>query len=323
MDKNTVARIFNEIAVLLELKGENQFKVRAYQNGARALELLNEDLEELVQDGRHKNIKGIGKTLADNIEELMTKGSLHFYEELKQSIPPGLLDMIEIPGLGPKKAYKLFQTLNVTSLAELEYACRENRLIELKGFGQRSQENIIKGIEHLKKNQGKFVYGDIYLQGEKIISALKESPEVLEICMAGSLRRFKEVVKDIDIVASSKEPLKVMQYFVGLPQINQIIAQGETKTSVTLDSGVNVDLRVVAPEEFVTAIHHFTGSKEHNTALRHRAKTMGIKINEYGLFKEEMKIEVDSEVSLYQTLGLNYIPPSLERIWGNRGCRKR
>lgn len=316
MDKKSVALILNEIAVLLELKGENQFKVRAYQNGARAMELLNERLEELVQSGKIKEVKGIGKTLAENITELVTTGRLGFYQELKESIPPGLLDIIKIPGLGPKKAYKLYQALGISSIAELEYACRENRLIELKGFGTKSQENILKGIEQLKKFQGQFIYSDIYLQGEKIVSALKKCPQVLEISLAGSLRRFKEVVKDIDIVASSHEPEKVMQCFTQLSQVREVISSGETKAAVILDTGVNVDLRVIAPNEYFTALHHFTGSKDHNTALRQRAKAMGIKINEYGLFKDDYKINVDSEDSLYQALGLDYIPPELRENMG-------
>ncbi|NLT95324.1 MAG: DNA polymerase/3'-5' exonuclease PolX [Clostridia bacterium] len=316
MEKSTVVRILNEIAVLLELKGENPFKVKAYQNGARTLELINEGLEELVHSGRIKEVKGIGKTLAENITELVTTGELGFYQELKNSIPPGLLDIIRIPGLGPKKAYKLYQTLGISSIAELEYACRENRLIELKGFGLKSQENILKGIEHLKKFQGQFIYGDIFAQGEKMVQAIVERPEVLQISLAGSLRRFKEVVKDIDIVASSREPEKVMEFFIQLSSVGEVISRGETKTSVVLNTGINVDLRVVAPDEYYSALHHFTGSKEHNAALRQRAKAMGIKINEYGLFKEEKRIEIDSEAHLYQRLGMSYIPPELRENMG-------
>jgi len=316
LDKKAVAHILNEIAVLLELKGENQFKIRAYQNGARTLELLNENLEELVKSGKIKEVKGIGKTLADNITELITTGNLVFYQELKQSIPPGLLEILRIPGLGPKKAYNLYQTLGISSIAELEYACRENRLIELKGFGPKSQENILKGIEHIKKFQGRFIYGDVALQGEKLVSYLKQCPDVSQVSVAGSLRRFKEIVKDIDILAASLNPAKVMEFLVNFPQTAQVISLGETKTSVSLDTGVNVDLRVVAPNEYFSALHHFTGSKEHNTALRHRAKSMGLKINEYGIFKDEEKISIASEKEFFEVLGLSFIPPELRENMG-------
>lgn len=316
MEKQVVAQFLNEIALFLELKGENQFKVRAYQNAARTVELLNEDLRELIKSGKIKEIKGIGKTLADNITELVVTGNLTYYQELKQSIPLGLLEIIKIPGLGPKKAAKLYDALGIASIAELEYACRENRLIELKGFGPKSQENILKGIDHIKKYRGQFIYADVFLEGEKLIADLKECADVIDISIAGSLRRFKEIVKDIDILVSSKDSLKVMDFFTELSQVTEVISKGATKTSVTLHSGINVDLRVVAPDEFYYALHHFTGSKEHNTALRHRAKTMGIKINEYGLFQGEERIEVDSELGFFQALGLSYIPPELRENMG-------
>ncbi|MGI6227542.1 MAG: DNA polymerase/3'-5' exonuclease PolX [Peptococcales bacterium] len=316
MDKRVVAQVLTEIALYLELKGENQFKVRAYQNAARTIELLNEDLRELITTGKIKEVKGIGKTLADNITELVITGNLSLFQELKKSVPAGLLEVITIPGVGPKKAGKLFETLGISSVAELEYACRENRLVELKGFGSKSQENILKGIEHIKKYRGQFIYADVFLEGEKLVGELKKCSDVHQVSIAGSLRRFKEVVKDIDIVASSTKPSKVMDYFSGLSRVAEVIVQGETKMSVTLHTGINVDLRVVSPEQFFSALHHFTGSKEHNTALRHRAKNMGIKINEYGLFQDEEKIEINSEKEFFEVLGLSYIPPELRENMG-------
>jgi len=316
MDKKVIAQVFSEIAVFLELKGENQFKVRAYQNGARIVELLDEDIREMVINGKIKEIKGIGKTLADNISELVITGNLAYYQELKESIPPGLIEMLRIPGLGPKKAYQLYEVLAISSVAELEYACKENRLLELKGFGPKSQENILKGIDNIKKYQGQFIYGDVYAQGQGLASQLKECKEVIAVSIAGSLRRFKEVVKDIDILASSFHPLAVMDYLINLSEVAEVVSQGETKTSVTLSSGVNVDLRVVAPDEYFYALHHFTGSKEHNTAMRHRAKALDIKINEYGLFKDEERIDINNEEDFFKVLGLMYIPPELRENMG-------
>jgi DNA polymerase (family 10) len=316
VDKKIIAQILHEIGVLLELKGENQFKVRAYQNGARAIEMLNEDIKQLVKTGKIEEVKGIGKTLVENITELVTTGDLKYYHELKSSVPEGLLEMLKIPGLGPKKVFKLYETLSISTIAELEYACHENRLLDLKGFGPKSQENILKGIEHIKKFQGQFIYRDVYSQAEKILAKLKECQEINEASIAGSLRRFKEVIKDIDLLASSEKPGQVMEYFIHLPQVAEVISKGETKTSVILDTGINVDLRVVAPDEFYSALHHFTGSKEHNTTMRYQAKNLGIKINEYGLFKGEKRIIVNSEEEFFQVLGLQYIPPELRENMG-------
>lgn len=313
-----MAQILQEIAVLLELKGENQFKVRAYINGSRIIEVLDQDLRELVETGKITDVKGIGKALGDNITELVLTGNLSYYTELKNSIPSGLLDILRIPGLGPKKVYKLYQTLGITSIRELEYACKENRLLDLKGFGPKSQANILQGIEHIKKFQGQFVYAEVITEAQKIWDALKGYPEIKEINIAGSLRRSKEVVKDIDLVCSAENEEKIMEYFINLPQVIQVINKGNTKTSVLLESGINCDLRVVKPSLFPYALHHFTGSKEHNTAMRHRAKTLGIKINEYGLFKgeEEHLIKVNNEKEFFRVLGLSYIPPELRENMG-------
>ncbi|MFZ7102659.1 MAG: DNA polymerase/3'-5' exonuclease PolX [Peptococcaceae bacterium] len=316
MDKKKAAKILHEISVFLELKGENQFKIRAYQNGARTIEMLDEDLAALVETGRIKAIKGIGNTLAGQVTELIQTGDLAVYHELKNGIPEGLLEMLTIPGLGPKKAYHLYETLGIASIAELEYACKENRLLELKGFGPKSQLNILQGIEHVKKYRGQFIYGDVYEYAEEIAAELKKCPALVKISIAGSLRRFKEVVKDIDLLASSAAPGQVMEYFCSLTQVGEIIARGDTKTSLSLKSGINVDLRVVKPDEFYYALHHFTGSKEHNTAMRHRAKGLGIKINEYGLFSGDARIDAGSEEEFFAALGLPFIPPELRENMG-------
>jgi DNA polymerase (family 10) len=316
VDKKQIARILNEIGVLLELKGENPFKVRAYANSARIIEMLNEDIGQLVETGRIKQLKGIGKALADKITILVTTGDLPYYHELKSSLPEGLLEMLRIPGLGPKKIFSLYKTLCISGIAELEYACRENRLLGLKGFGQKSQDSILKGLEHIKKFQGRFLYEDVIGQAQDLLERLRECPQVEMIKIAGSLRRCKEIVKDIDLIASSLQPKEVMKYFTDLSRIAEVKAAGETKTSVMLQTGISADLRVVSSEEFPCALHHFTGSKEHNTAMRHRAKAMGIKINEYGLFKGLERMNVEDEAGIFTALGLAYIPPELREDRG-------
>lgn len=316
MDKQKVVTIFNEIASYLELKGENLFKILAYQNAARTIENLDEELEDLVASGEITNVPGIGKTLAANIEEMITTGDLAEYHEIKTDIPAGLLEIIKIPGLGPKKTSRLYQELGIENIADLEYACLENHLLTLKGFGKKTQDNILQGIEQLKKYRGKYHYIEGIIQAQEIIEELNKLPAIKQISIAGSLRRGKEVIKDIDLVASSENPLEVMEYFSSLAQVDKLISKGETKASVTLKSGINADLRVVKDDEYIFALHHFTGSKEHNTALRHLAKKSGIKINEYGFFGEEVKKQLKSEEEFFEFLGLEYIPPELRE---NRG----
>ncbi len=316
VDKHSVAKVLKEIGLLLELKGENPFKTKAYYNGARTIEFLEGDLEILVKENRLKDVKGIGQALNEKITELVLTGKLNYYEDLKASVPKGLMEMLNIPGLGPKKLKVLYDELAISSIADLEYACKENRLIDLKGFGPKSQENILKGIEYLKRFQGQYYYGEAIAAAEEIIEELKKSPHLVEVSLAGSIRRFKEIVKDIDLVASSNNPGELTRYMSELPQVTDVLALGETKASVKLLLGINLDLRVVKPEEYPYAIHHFTGSKEHNTAMRHRAKTMSLKMNEYGIFRGEQRVKCADEVEVFKALGLEYIPPELRENLG-------
>lgn len=323
MDKRDIIRIFEEIALLLDIKGDNPFKIKAYVNAARAIELLEGDIVDYVKEDRLGEIKGIGKAISEKLEELVNTGRLEYYIRLKSSVPDGLLDLLKIPGVGPKKVKVLYEKLGISSIGELEYACIENRLLDLEGFGEKTQQNILNGIEYLKKNKGQFLYGDVYEQAMQVKAALQESGLVIRCEVAGSLRRKKEVVKDIDIVASSAEPAALMDYFAALPIVEGIIGKGETKTSVKLECGVNMDLRVVEDREFPYALNHFTGSKEHNTAIRHRAKAMGIKVNEYGLFRDEINIPCNDETDIYRTLGLDFIPPELRENSGEIEAAER
>ena len=324
MNKSDVVEVLEEIAVLLELKGENPFKSRAYSQGARTLELLTEDLGLIIQEGRLGEIKGIGSALQQKITELVTTGRLGYYDELKASIPAGMLAMLEIQGLGPKRIRQLHEKLGVASIVELEKACQENKVSELAGFGEKSQQKLLAGIEQLKSFQNQHRYGDVMDRAEEIREALREHPDVIRVSVAGSLRRSKEVIKDMDLLVSSSNPASVMDYFVSLDGVVRVTNHGETKSSVILEGGLQCDLRVVPDAQFASALHHFTGSKEHNVMMRQRAIAQGKKMSEWGLFKiikeggeeKEESILIRTEEELFQELGLSMIPPELREAQG-------
>ena len=318
MDKDIVADILLEIGQCLDLKGESPFKVRAYENGARVVLSLEEDLEILVYEKRLGTIKGIGQALEQKITELVNTGRLQYYEDLKAEFPPTLFDLFRIPGLGSKKIRVLYETLEITTIGELEYAINENRLVDLPGFGSKTQENIKKGIAHVRTTAGQYLLHEAGNMAYDILLGLKECSSIQSLSIAGSLRRSKEIIKDIDVLASSEESEKVMDHFSTLPTVADVTGKGHTKTSVRLKGGIAVDLRVVSPEQYPYALHHFTGSKEHNTKMRHIAKSMGLKMNEYGLFRDEdnENIPCSSEEDLFRALGMTYIPPELREDTG-------
>ncbi len=317
MEKQGTAKILEEIGVLLELNGESTFKSRAYYNAARTVELMGEDeLHRLVQEDKLKDVKGIGNALNEKLKELVFTGSLPYYEELKASVPGGLLEMLRVPGLGPRKVRALYDLLEITTLAELEYACRENRLVNLKGFGPKTQENILAGIEFLRRYEGQFFLNEAREIAAALLEEIKGFSALGKISLAGSIRRCREIVKDIDLVAAADQPGRLTRFFSELSPVKEVIALGETKASVQLEEGINADLRVVKNKEFPFALHHFTGSKEHNTALRHRAKTMGLKINEYGIFRNGNLLTCRNETELFNTLNLSFIQPELRENYG-------
>ncbi len=323
MDISNIIKIFEDIAVLLEIKGENPFKTKAYINAARTLELLEEDINEIIEKGRLEDIKGVGKAISEKILEYYETGNIVYYEELKASIPDGVFEMLKIPGIGPKKVKTIYEKLGIKSIGELEYACIENRLLKLQGFGKKTQENILKGIEHIKKFQGQYLYGDVYHHAAELKAELLASGLAVSCEVTGSLRRKKEIVKDIDIVASAGSPAELAEFFTKLSSVEDIIAKGDTKASVRLSCGINADLRIVGVDQFPYVLNHFTGSKEHNTAVRHRAKAMGIKVNEYGLFRGEELIPCRDEAEIYKALGLRYIPPELRENTGELEAAER
>ena len=316
MDKEEVIKILKEISVLLELKDENPFKIRAYQNSARSLEASDIDFGKDLKIGDLTKIKGIGQHIAERIKELFDTGSLKFYEDLKKTVPPGLVEMLAIPTMGPKKIKYLFDNLQISNTGELEYACIENRLVDLPNFGKKTQENILKGIEVLKKYKGRYLFANIIEEAEAIHNKIQNFKYINRSSLAGSVRRKKEIVKDIDIVASTDNPDKVMDFFTGLSEAEDIIARGDTKSSIRLKSGINVDIRTVDDFQYPYALHHFTGSKEHNTAMRTAAKKDNIKMNEYGLFKNGNLIKCSDEAGIFNFFSMDWIPPELRENYG-------
>jgi DNA polymerase (family 10) len=323
MDKDRVAAALSEIGTLLELQGESPFRCQAYHNGARAVEALETDLATLVADGRLGEVRGIGETLRDKITTLVNTGRLPFLEDLRAKTPPGLLQMLRIPGLGPKKVKALHDLLHIDTLEALKAACETGQVAGLKGFGEKTQEKILSGIAFVAE-AGQRVRLD---QALPIALSLKEgvagAPGVIRIELCGSVRRRKETIKDIDILVSTDDPEPVMDRFVGLPGVVRVTGRGDTKASVIVNVGsasrpehINADLRVVSDEQYPFTLHYFTGSKEHCIAMRVRAQQHGLKLNEYGLTGPGRSVRCKTEEDIFKALGLHYIPPELREDTG-------
>ena len=323
MDKAQVAEILTNIATLLELKGENPFKARAYLNAARALEALTEPLDKIAAENRLGEIKGIGESIQKKITELLETGKLGYYEELKAATPPGLVLMLEIPGLGPKKIKALHDELGIETVEQLEAACQAGEVAALKGFGEKTQTNIIEGIHRRRAYAAKHLISDALPIAEELLEALRSHPAVVRCSAAGSLRRHREVIGDIDLLASSRKPAAVLDFFAGQPGILNVIAKGETKATVLLEGGIQSDLRVVSDAEYPFALMYFTGSKDHNIAMRQRAIDRGLRLNEYGLFHSKTEtrdpkllVTCKTEEDIFQRLGLHFIPPEMREDMG-------
>ncbi|MBD3226322.1 MAG: DNA polymerase/3'-5' exonuclease PolX [Caldithrix sp.] len=320
LNRKDITKILEEIGTLLELRGENPFKIRAYFNAARTIETMQQDVLELIKNGKISEVKGIGKAISEKLGELVEKGYSPYHQDLKESLPPGLPEMLNIPGMGPQKIRAVYDKLGITTIGQLEYACLENRLRDLKGFGQKSQNKILQGIELRKKYQGRFHYHIAGREADKIMQYLQKHDKIIRMELAGSMRRKKEIVKDIDILATCKETNRdtVMEYFVSGESVESVTGKGQTKSSVVLDSGINCDLRLVEDAQFPFALHHFTGSKEHNTAMRQFAKSKGLTMNEYGLFREKSEKTIDcaTEQEVFSALKLAYIEPELRENMG-------
>ncbi|HEC82145.1 MAG TPA: DNA polymerase III, partial [Thermoplasmatales archaeon] len=268
MKNQEVAEIFYQIADLLEIKDELPFKVRAYRRAAQRIETLDGDIEEIYREGRLKEIPGIGEALAKKIGEIIETGKLEYLERLKKEIPDSIVRLMSIPGLGPKKTAVLYKKMGITSIEELKKAAEQGKLRDLDGFGVITEKNILRGIEMLERSKGRVLLSMAFEDGSHLVEYLKRNKDVLNISIAGSLRRMKETIGDIDIVVSSLKPESIMGFFVKYQDVYQVLVKGSTKTSVLLRDGLQVDLRVVKPESFGAALQYFTGSKEHNIRVR-------------------------------------------------------
>jgi DNA polymerase (family 10) len=317
MSNEKVAQVLYEIADLLELKGV-EFKPRAYRRAARNIEELDKDIEEYFKEDKLREIPGVGEAIAKKVADIIHSRGLNYLRELREEFPVGLLQIMEVPEIGPKTIMRLYKELKITNLHELKKAAEEHRIRGLKGFGGRSEENILKGIQLLEKRTGRMLLGYAYFYAKAIVDYMVETGACKLISVAGSLRRMKETIGDIDILVGSDGPEKVMKVFVENPNVSEVIAQGDTKSSVRLKEGVQVDIRVVSTDSYGAALQYFTGSKEHNISLRSLAIDKGLKINEYGVFKKDTdeRIASRTEGEVYAALGLEVMPPEIRE---NRG----
>ena len=323
MDKEQVAAVLAEIGTLLELKGENPFKTRAYQNAARTLEGLTEPLDKIVAEQRLGEIKGFGDALVDKITQLVTTGNLPYYDELKASVAPGLIEMLGIPSLGPKKVKKLHDELGVDTIEALEAACTAGKVAVLDGFGEKTQTKILEGIAFKRQFASKHHLHKALAVAQPILESLRQHPDVTRCSTAGSLRRWKETIGDIDFLVSSRQPAEVIEFFVTQPGVLSVSAKGDTKASVIVEGGIQADLRVVSDAEYPFALAYFTGSKEHNIVMRQRAIARGLRLNEYGLFRstEEtrdpaLRLPCHTEEDIFRALDLAYVEPELREDHG-------
>lgn len=327
MEKKEISAVLEEMGTLLELKGENPFKARAFHNASRVLDGVTGDLRAMAESGTLTEVKGIGKSIAEIISDLVTKGSSKDYNSLRKSFPSGVLEMLRIQGLGPKRVKILFEKLKIKDVAGLEQAAKAGKLATIEGFGKKTEENILSGIVALRSRSDKSLYSTASEAAQTLFSAIVKQPGVLRGEIAGSIRRRKEVIGDIDIVLSANETArpKIMQAFTSHPSVQSVIARGDTKSSVVLSAGINCDLRIVSDKEFPFALNYFTGSKEHNVELRGRARRFGLSLNEYGFTPIEdtpkgtrarKPVQCKSEEELYASLDLAYVPPELRENLG-------
>ena len=310
-----VSFIFSQIADLLEIQGANPFRVRAYRRAALNIEGLADNIETLTANGTLRNVPGIGEDLAGKIDEYIRTGRIEFHEQLKQDVPLGLAKIVEIPSVGPKTAKEIYDRFRIHTIEELEALCKTEQLLGVPGFKQKTIDNILKGIEVFRRRRGNYLLGRTLPIAQQFCKYLEDHAE--RVAFGGSLRRMKEIVHDVDILAASTSVEKTMKAFLSMPVIESVLAQGPTKASVRVQDDLQVDLRVVEPKSWGAAMHYFTGSKAHNIRMRERAIKQGLKLNEYGLFDADEKCVVGpEEQEIFERLGLPFIPPVLREDWG-------
>jgi len=318
MKNKLVADIFYRIADLLDVNGETFFKTRAYRKAAQTIETLDENIEIVSKEKRLQLIPGIGESLAKKIKEIVETDRLEYYEKLKKETPEGVIDLLEILGLGPKKVSALYRNLSISNISDLKEACSKGKLRNLEGFGEITEKNILRGITLREKTSGRVLLNVAYEYGNNYLEYLRKCKKIEKISIAGSLRRMRETIGDLDILASSDAPDEVMDYFVKYHDVQRVLLKGSTKTSVLLNDDLQVDLRVVEERNFGAALQYFTGSKEHNVKMRSIAIKKGMKLNEYGLFDKKTGgyIVGRTEKDIYNKLDLGYVEPELRE---NRG----
>jgi DNA polymerase (family 10) len=314
-----VAGIFNEIADMLDILGEDAFRIISYRRAARQIEGLTEDIEDLVRQGRVGSIPGIGAALGEKIEEYVTTGKMAYHEELRAKFPPGVLDMLRVRGIGPKKVKLLWQELGISDIETLRKAAQTHRLRRVKGFGEKTEEKILRSIELLKEGESVFLLATAHAVADIVLAHLRERAPVHHLAAAGSLRRMKETVRDIDIIATTDRPAAVVEAFTQMPGVREVVAAGERKSVVLFDVEgrfIQIDLRIVEPGSWGAALQYDTGNKDHNIHLRTMAEKRGLKLNEYGIFRDDKKIAGETEESVYESLGLSAIPPEMREDQG-------
>jgi len=316
MKNAEIAEVFERIADILEIQGEGVFRVNAYRRAARIIEDLSSDVADLVESGEILDIKGIGKGTADGVAEYLETGTMRRYEEAKKSIPKGLSELLYVPGLGPKTIGLVWRELDVKSIKSLKRALRGKKILDLPGIGPKKVENIQAGLRVYESRSGRLTLGTVLPAALATVRELKEATGIDDIEVAGSIRRWRETIGDIDILALSAKPAPVIEAFTTLPRVTEVLAAGSTKASVRVADGLQIDLRVVPPASYGAALNYFTGSQAHNVALRGLAQQKGLKLSEYGLFKGDRRVAGRTEESIYKRLGMDYVEPELREDRG-------
>jgi len=316
MKNKELADLFERMADILEFKGENPFKISAYRKASRIIRDLTQDIEDITESGKLKDVPGIGEGMAQKIMEYLKTGKVSKFEEVRKGVPDELIAIMDIPGMGPKTLSMLHKAKGISNLSQMEKAVEDGSLVGLPGIGEKKVENIKRGIQLLKQSKGRMNLGIAFPVAKQIVETLREKTGSRKIEWAGSLRRMRENIGDIDILATGPNPEKIVHTFTHLPEVKEILASGETKASVIVERGIQIDLRVVEEDSYGAALQYFTGSKGHNIHLRGIAKARGIKINEYGMFKGEKKIGGKEEKDVYRVLGMDWIEPELREDRG-------
>ncbi|TKJ29011.1 MAG: hypothetical protein CEE40_10025 [Chloroflexi bacterium B3_Chlor] len=317
MENSEIAQVFSDIADMLDIKGDDWYRIRAYRRAAEAMAHYPEDLTNLWEEGRLEEIPGVGKAIAGKVDEILQTGRLEFYERLKSEIPDGVVSLLGIPGVGPKTVHRLYKELGLVSVPDVEVAARQHRLRHLEGLGAKSEERILQAIEMMHRISGRHLLATALPVAEEIVTGLRECPSASGVTPAGSLRRYAPTVGDVDILAASGNPQEVVDHFASLPQVYDVLSQGDTKATVMLNSGLQVDLMVLEEAHYGSLLQHLTGSKDHNASLRGLARRQGLSLSEYGFRRENGTVAAcASEEEVYGTLGLDWIPPELREASG-------